>query len=124
MERKISERGTSKNAPDRLNVRVDQMAHEIVFRKVTSPLEIATKLFTLFDKVLDEADWNKPEDLLQIFKTIGEKLTRKDRLNFIVRNCSERMIRIVKVRIEKLSEEENWGDELISKRIDRSLTKD
>ena len=124
MEKKISERGASKNAPDRLNVRVDQMAHDIVFRKVTSPLEIAVRMFTLFDKVLDEADWNKPEDLLQTFKTIGEKLTRKDRLNFIVRNCSERMIRIVKDRIETINETDDWGAELISKRIDRSLTKD
>ena len=61
MEKKTSERGgISKNAPDRLNVRVDQLAHDILFRKVTSPLEIAHKIFTLFEKVLDEADWHKP----------------------------------------------------------------
>jgi translation initiation factor 2B subunit (eIF-2B alpha/beta/delta family) len=100
------------------------VAHDIVFRKVTSPLEIAIKMFTLFEKVLDEADWHKPEDLLQTFKTIGEKLTRKDRLNFIVRNCSERMIRIVKDRIETNNEANDWGEDLISKRFDRSLTKD
>lgn len=100
------------------------MAHDIVFRKVTSPLEIAIKMFTLFEKVLDEADWHKPEDLLQTFKTIGEKLTRKDRLNFIVRNCSERMIRIVKDRIETNNEANDWGEDFISKRMDRSLTKD
>ena len=72
------------------------MGHDLAFRKVTSPLEIAVRMFTLFEKVLDETDWHTPQDLLQAFKTIGEKLTRKDRLNFTVRNCSERMIKMIK----------------------------
>jgi translation initiation factor 2B subunit (eIF-2B alpha/beta/delta family) len=44
------------------------LAHDLVFRKVKSPLETATKMFTLFEKVLDETDWHKPDDLLLAFK--------------------------------------------------------
>jgi len=106
MERKttIDTRGINKNAQDRLNKNVDQMAHDIVFRKVTSPLEIAVRMFTLFEKALDEVDWQTPQDLVDVFKSIGEKLTLKDRINFVVRNCAERMIRIIKDEIENVTE--------------------
>jgi hypothetical protein len=74
-------------------------------------------MFDLFDKVVEEVDWREPEDLLLVFKHIGEKLTRKDRMNFVVRNCSERMIRILKeVSDEVKKAESDWGTENISKR--------
>jgi hypothetical protein len=38
MIRTTEAKGVNQNATDRLNKKVDEMAHDIVFRKVTSPL--------------------------------------------------------------------------------------
>lgn len=72
------------------------MAHDIVFRKVTSPQIIAKRMFNLFKIVIELVEWNNSEQLLEVLIQIGTRMTQKDRMNFVVRNCAERMIRILK----------------------------
>ena len=89
-------KGFNQNATNDLNREIDRMAHEIVFRKVTSPQIIAKRMFNLFKIVIELVEWSNSEQLLEVLKQIGTRMTQKDRMNFVVRNCAERMIRILK----------------------------
>jgi|ERR1740139_529123 len=40
--------------------------------------------------------WTTPADLKQKIKFAGELLISKDKLNFVVRNCVARMLKILK----------------------------
>lgn len=53
-------------------------------------------MFKLFECAIQLGDWRSPVDLHQMLKRICERLVQKDRLNFVVRNCSERMLKILK----------------------------
>jgi ribosomal protein L7Ae-like RNA K-turn-binding protein len=45
-------------------------------------------------------DWRTPVELHRDLKMIAESLVQKDRMNFVVRNCSERMLKILKTLCE------------------------
>lgn len=49
------------------------------------------------------ADFKNADDLRQMIKEIGENLVKKDPMNFVVRNCTERMLKMLKVECSKLN---------------------
>lgn len=53
-------------------------------------------MFKLFEEVVANSTWSDANELKTNFKRVCEKLIERDRLNFVVRNCSERMLKIFK----------------------------
>jgi len=53
--------------------------------------------------VVQLADFKNADDLRQMIKEIGENLVKKDPMNFVVRNCTERMLKMLKVECSKLN---------------------
>lgn len=53
-------------------------------------------MFELFAHTIELGDWRSLYDLHQVLKSICERLVQKDRLNFVVRNCSERLLKMLK----------------------------
>ena len=53
-------------------------------------------MFDLFEAVVQNTEWEDASDLHSKIKQVCEILIAKDKLNFVVRNCSERMIKILK----------------------------
>ena len=49
------------------------------------------------------SDVNSVDDALIMIKEIGENLVKKDPMNFVVRNCTERMLKMLKVECSKLN---------------------
>ena len=80
---------------------IDEFEHKLLYRKIQSSRETAIKMFELFDQVIDNFKWSNLLELNVIFKNLGERLANRDRMNFVVRNCFERMMKIIK----NLSEE-------------------
>jgi len=76
----------------------NDIAVKIMNREIQSPNEIAQKMFELFEKLVrqDEMGWTTPTDLKQKIKFAGELLISKDKLNFVVRNCVARMLKVLK----------------------------
>jgi len=68
-------KGFNQNATNDLNREVDRMAHDIVFRKVTSPQIIAKRMFNLFKIVIELVEWSNSEQLLEVLKSIGTRMT-------------------------------------------------
>jgi len=58
-------------------------------------------MFELFECVSEKTSWHTVAELLHTIRLVGEQLAKKDRMNFVVRNCAERMMKIIK----------NLGDE-------------
>lgn len=94
-------RGYNKSTTQHVNSQVDQLAYNIVFRKIKSPNEIAVAIFKLFECAVQMIDWRSPQDLHHNLKMIADSLVSKDRMNFVVRNCSERMLKILKTVCEE-----------------------
>ena len=53
-------------------------------------------MFKLFDEVVSNTQWKDADELKANYKRVCERLIERDRLNFVVRNCSERMLKIFK----------------------------
>ena len=53
-------------------------------------------MFTLFEAIVSQTEWRDANDLRTKLKKVCEISIAKDKLNFVVRNCSERMLRILK----------------------------
>ena len=51
-------------------------------------------MFELFEKVVQTTEWNDADGLKKNLKTLCEVLIKKDKMNFVVRNCSERMLQL------------------------------
>jgi translation initiation factor eIF-2B subunit beta len=78
----------------KVNVHVDQLVNQIVFRKITKPRQIAESMFSMFELVVKDTVWQNASQLKDNLKRLCEMLISKDKMNFVVRNCSERMLRI------------------------------
>lgn len=89
-------KGYNKETTQHVNSQLDQMLSTIVYRKIKSPNETAIAVFKLYECAIQFTDWKTPEELHKSLKLIGEALVSKDRMNFVVRNCSERMLKILK----------------------------
>ena len=53
-------------------------------------------MFKLFEEVVSNTIWKDANELKANYKRVCERLLERDRLNFVVRNCSERMLKIFK----------------------------
>ena len=53
-------------------------------------------MFELFGEVVSNTTWKDANELKANYKRVCERLLERDRLNFVVRNCSERMLKIFK----------------------------
>ena len=53
-------------------------------------------MFKLFDEVVCHTQWKDGNELKANLKRVCHKLLERDRLNFVVRNCSERMLKVFK----------------------------
>lgn len=53
-------------------------------------------MFKLFYEIVSNTTWKDANELRDSYKKVCERLLERDRLNFVVRNCSERMLKIFK----------------------------
>ena len=53
-------------------------------------------MFELFKEVVSHTVWKDANELKDHYRRVCERLLERDRLNFVVRNCSERMLKIFK----------------------------
>jgi len=53
-------------------------------------------MFKLFEDIVSNTTWKDANELKANYKKVCERLLERDRLNFVVRNCSERMLKIFK----------------------------
>ena len=58
-------------------------------------------MFDLFEQVIQFCNWGSLVELYKMIKAVSEHLAKKDQMNFVVRNCSERMMNILKKICEK-----------------------
>ena len=83
-----------------MNRIIDKRLQEITFREfegnILTPWQTAFNMFDLFKEVVTHTNWKDANDLKTNFKRVCERLLERDRLNFVVRNCSERMLKIFK----------------------------
>jgi len=73
---------------------VDLLVHQIIYRKITKPRQIAESMFSIFELVVKDTVWQNANQLKDNLKRLCEMLISRDKMNFVVRNCSERMLRI------------------------------
>ena len=85
---------------EKVNLTVDEHLQQITFRefegKILTPWQTAYNMFKLFEEIVANSTWSDANELKANFKRVCEKLIERDRLNFVVRNCSERMLKIFK----------------------------
>lgn len=53
-------------------------------------------MFKLFEEIVSNTTWKDANELKANLKKVCERLLERDRLNFVVRNSSERMLKIFK----------------------------
>ena len=53
-------------------------------------------MFTLFEEILCRTEWKDANELKENYKKACQRLIMRDRLNFVVRNCAERMLKVFK----------------------------
>ena len=53
-------------------------------------------MFKLFEEIVMNTPWKDANELKENYKRVCERLIDRDRLNFVVRNCSERMLKVFK----------------------------
>ena len=89
-------KGINTQETKEINQLVDKMTHQILHRKISSPNQTAEQMFDLFESVIEKSSWHTVAELLHTVKLVSEQLAKKDRMNFVVRNCAERMMKIIK----------------------------
>jgi translation initiation factor 2B subunit (eIF-2B alpha/beta/delta family) len=52
-------------------------------------------MFELFESVVKDTAWVNANELKDNLKKLCEMLISKDKMNFVCRNCSERMLRLM-----------------------------
>jgi len=79
---------------------------EITFRefegKTLTPWQTAFNMFKLFEEIVSNSSWKDANELKTNLKKVCERLIQGDRLNFVVRNCSERMLKIMQQKCNDL----------------------
>jgi translation initiation factor 2B subunit (eIF-2B alpha/beta/delta family) len=65
-----------------------------VYRKITKPRQIAESMFGLFELVIKDTQWLNQNQLKENLIRLCGMLISKDKMNFVVRNCSERLLRL------------------------------
>ena len=85
---------------EEVNRIIDKRLQEITFREyeggILTPWQTAFNMFELFKEVVLHTVWKDANELKDHYKRVCERLLERDRLNFVVRNCSERMLKIFK----------------------------
>lgn len=85
---------------EKVNSSVDKRMQEITFRQyngnILTPYQTALSMFKLFEEIVSYTTWKDANELKANLKKVCERLLERDRLNFVVRNCSERMLKIFK----------------------------
>ena len=98
---------------------VDKRLQEITFREFEgtklTPYQTAYNMFKLFKEIVSNTEWKDANELKANFMRVSERLIERDRLNFVVRNCSERMLKIFKQKChdQKVELEESKGSPAI-----------
>ena len=91
---------------EKVNQSVDRRLQEITFREFEgrslTPWQTAHNMFKLFDDVVCHTRWKDGNELKANLKRVCHKLLERDRLNFVVRNCSERMLKVFKQKCYEL----------------------
>ncbi len=91
---------------EKVNTLIDKRQQEITFRefegKPLTPWQTAYNMFNLFTEVVTNTEWKDGNELKENFIKVCERLIERDRLNFVVRNCSERMLQIFKQKCYEL----------------------
>ena len=59
-------------------------------------------MFKLFEEIVGNSSWKDANELKTNLKKVCERLIQGDRLNFVVRNCSERMLKIMQQKCNDL----------------------
>jgi translation initiation factor 2B subunit (eIF-2B alpha/beta/delta family) len=77
--------------------RLNEIVEKVMYREGKSSNEIATDMFKFFEKAVKKSNyWDKPEDLKEKIILIGKNIIEKDKMNFVVRNCVVRMLKLIK----------------------------
>lgn len=83
-----------------VNVSVDKMIQAITFRKIKGaelkPWNTASQMFKLFEEIVSNTQWKDADELKRNLIEVCQQLIKCDKMNFVVRNCSERMLKIFK----------------------------
>ena len=91
---------------EKVNVLVDKRLQEITFRefdgKTLTPFQTALNMFKLFEEIVSNTVWKDGNELKANLKKVCEMLIERDRLNFVVRNCSERIMKILQQKCTEL----------------------
>ena len=51
-------------------------------------------MFEMFEEIVQKTEWRDADVLKKNLKSLCELLIKKDKMNFVVRNCSERMLQL------------------------------
>ena len=84
----------------KLQTETNELADQLLNRKMKSYNSKAIVAFDLFRNMVNSKQsdgvWATPEELKDKIKKVGENLIAKDKLNFVVRNCVYRMLKMVR----------------------------
>jgi translation initiation factor 2B subunit (eIF-2B alpha/beta/delta family) len=84
--------------------KLNEIVEKVMYREVKNSHEIANDMFKFFEKAVKKSSyWDKPEDLKDKIIVVGKNIIEKDKMNFVVRNCIVRMLKLIK---EASNEEE------------------
>ena len=90
---------------EKVNRIVDMRMQEITLREFEgqslTPWQTAINMFKLFEEIIQNTSWKDANELKANYKLVCERLLERDRLNFVVRNCSERMLKIFKQKCQE-----------------------
>jgi len=53
-------------------------------------------MFKLFEEIVANTQWKDADELKRNLIEVCQQLIKCDKMNFVVRNCSERMLKIFK----------------------------
>ena len=84
---------------------------QITYRKAKTedltPNSTAVLMFEIFEKIVANTAWKDANVLKKNLKQVCEILIQKDKMNFVVRNCAERMLHILNQSCNSLKIELN-----------------
>ena len=82
-----------------MKAEVIKLIQQITYRKAKTealtPNSTAILMFDTFEKIVTNTEWKDAAMLKKNLKQVAEILIEKDKMNFVVRNCSERMLHIL-----------------------------
>lgn len=89
------------NAPkgrklNQIKAQIDELVNKLTYKTLQSPKKTAQAIYNLIINIIEANISHNAEELFENFKRLGHMLIEKDRNNFVVRNCFERFLKVLK----------------------------